>query len=432
MNMFTLFPAAFSLVVRTKDILKNICLLEYYHPSIFRITYPDEDMMAAPVANAAFIANYPLFLAEYRNWFQCNNPNAPVPSNGQIIANWRTTPFARGVIAATNANLPARPAPTLMTAALIQPPVPPAVAHQAAFLDQKFAPRGIGKRPANWKGVKILGTGGSGRCKDHDIAYRGPRRGRGYDDVSKTSKIRAYCKDSVSSESLNKSRLRKRRDRCSNLGGKDHSAHYGILSPWLAQGSQNKTPIKESQINRTGQVVVPTMPPEVIVHFDMKPVNNEDFRRKGTTGWFAPEQFTPRWDSSDFLTSTVCGRYGTATNIWGIGTIMYEAFSNALKDLTEECLFEDPSLRPSLGNLKTRIRAGIAACQNNNLVQDNWYDMEVPDPETVRAAETAAEIAAAIARAAAQLPPLPAVPAVGPRRGRFRRATLKATRGWPV
>lgn len=100
MNMFTLFPAAFSLVVRTKDIvslnlrrsflilypnqLKNICLLEYYHPSIFRITYPDEDMMAAPVANAAFIANYPLFLAEYRNWFQYNNPNAPVPSNGQI------------------------------------------------------------------------------------------------------------------------------------------------------------------------------------------------------------------------------------------------------------------------------------------------------------------------------------------------------------
>ncbi|KAH6711765.1 hypothetical protein BKA61DRAFT_578195 [Leptodontidium sp. MPI-SDFR-AT-0119] len=403
MNMFTLFPAAFSLVVRTKD-----------------------------------------------------------------IANWRTTPFARGVIAATNANLPARPAPTLMTAALIQPPVPPAVAHQAAFLDQKFAPRGIGKRPANWKGVKILGTGGSGRCKDHDIAYRGPRRGRGYDDVSKTSKIRAYCKDSVSSESLNKSRLRKRRDRCSNLGGKDHSAHYGILSPWLAQGSQNKTPIKEFQINRTGQVVVPTMPPEVIVHFDMKPVNNEDFPRKGTTGWFAPEQFTPRWDSSDFLTSTVCGRYGTATNIvfplaYGIliqvncilidgqpsqpfnsnripapGPTTYghllqsQAFSNALKDLTEECLFEDPSLRPSLGNLKTRIRAGIAACQNNNLVQDNWYDMEVPDPETVRAAETAAEIAAAIARAAAQLPPLPAVPAVGPRRGRFRRATLKATRGWPV
>lgn len=60
-----------------------------------------------------------------------------------------------------------------------------------------------------------------------------------------------------------------------------------------------------------------------------------------------------------------------------------QAFSNALKDLTEECLFEDPSLRPSLGNLQTRIRAGIAACQNNNLVQDNWYDMEVPDPETV-------------------------------------------------
>ncbi|KAG4436508.1 hypothetical protein IFR05_008014 [Cadophora sp. M221] len=115
--------------------------------------------MAGPVANAAFLAAFPRFLDEYRSWLHYNDPHAPVPTDAQITANWRTTPFVQPVIATPNANPPPAPVPTLMSAALIVPPVPPTV-QQVAFLNQRLAPRGIGKRPANWKGVEVLGLGG--------------------------------------------------------------------------------------------------------------------------------------------------------------------------------------------------------------------------------------------------------------------------------
>ncbi|PVH77361.1 hypothetical protein DL98DRAFT_573782, partial [Cadophora sp. DSE1049] len=50
---------------------------------------------------------------------------------------------------------------------------------------------------------------------------------------------------------------------------------------------------------------------------------NEEFRYLGTTNYQPPEQFSDRWNYSDYITGNICGRYGTKTNVWGIGQIMY-------------------------------------------------------------------------------------------------------------
>ncbi|CAL3973700.1 unnamed protein product [Diplocarpon coronariae] len=222
----------------------------------------------------------------------------------------------------------------------------------------------------------------------------------------------------------------------------------------------------------TSQAVEPAFDPaaDVMVHFDLKPENvmiggdrnathpdsppkladfglaidvpgdpasalfipgptwndNQLNRSRGTPTYYAPEQFTPRWNYADYAASPVCGRYGTATNVWGIGVIMYEitclyqvnsqvpeagdpflpenflingdfargplfgtelqqlqSYSTALRDLIHECLYEDPAHRPSLLQLKNRIRAGVNACRAAGETVDEWWDLDAPDPETV-------------------------------------------------
>ncbi|EKD12088.1 hypothetical protein MBM_09725 [Drepanopeziza brunnea f. sp. 'multigermtubi' MB_m1] len=44
-------------------------------------------------------------------------------------------------------------------------------------------------------------------------------------------------------------------------------------------------------------------------------VKDRGRRRRGTQGYYAPEQFTLRWNYNNFMTSPVCGRYGSCTNI---------------------------------------------------------------------------------------------------------------------
>ncbi|KAH6711767.1 hypothetical protein BKA61DRAFT_578197 [Leptodontidium sp. MPI-SDFR-AT-0119] len=69
-----------------------------------------------------------------------------------------------------------------------------------------------------------------------------------------------------------------------------------------------------SEFIQEGNIATVTVPGTFIAY--------EDMRRLGTRGYSAPEQFTPRWNFSDYATSPVCGKYGTVTNVWGIGCII--------------------------------------------------------------------------------------------------------------
>ncbi|KAI9047470.1 hypothetical protein LZ554_008189 [Drepanopeziza brunnea f. sp. 'monogermtubi'] len=153
-------------------------------------------------------------------------------------------------------------------------------------------------------------------------------------------------------------------------------------------------------------------------------------RRRGTVGYFAPEQFTPRWDYNDFMTSPVCGRYGSCTNIWQVAAIMYEIglcsadpnrpaadagvrpdqpyqlpagrtikgapargvlfgfdidamtyYSAFFRETLMECLYEVPAHRPSLLQLRATIEDGVAMCARvggaQALVED-WEDVQDP------------------------------------------------------
>lgn len=120
--------------------------------------------------------------------------------------------------------------------------------------------------------------------------------------------------------------------------------------------------------------------------------------------------------------SPVCGKYGTATNVWGIGCIMYEAacltgdepepylpflpnypirklpakgtvfgtllrsqdlYSDELKDLIQECLYEQPGHRPSLIELKTHVTRALKKLVGTlNTPSEPWGDLDRPEPMT--------------------------------------------------
>ncbi|KAH7389107.1 kinase-like domain-containing protein [Cadophora sp. MPI-SDFR-AT-0126] len=172
---------------------------------------------------------------------------------------------------------------------------------------------------------------------------------------------------------------------------------------------------------------------------------NEELRRRGTLEYLAPEQFSPRWNHSDYMTSPVCGKFGTQTNVWGIGQIMYEthvdhtrpftpnplhgnpatgrafgteiqatSYSAMFRDTIQECLYEIPTQRPTLQVLKDRCKRSITALENAGVAPEGWQDLERLEPLTALAAETDA----ALAREDAGQP---VAPVGGNRRGRFRK-----------
>ncbi|KAJ5037200.1 uncharacterized protein L3040_007380 [Drepanopeziza brunnea f. sp. 'multigermtubi'] len=204
------------------------------------------------------------------------------------------------------------------------------------------------------------------------------------------------------------------------------------------------------------------MPPPLVPAADW--ATNEELRAKGTDGYYAPEQFSARWNNADYAASPVCGQYSSATNIWGVGVIMYQlicldfwppdhtqpfmpgfniqgapaqgilygvgqprplgpagspplpplvlqqqSYSAQLKDLVHECLYEIPAQRPTLATLKQTIAAQMALLVAGGATVDEWFDMETPDPAAV-------DISKAIARAAAGGPQVEGIAA-----GRSRR-----------
>ncbi|KAJ5037194.1 uncharacterized protein L3040_007374 [Drepanopeziza brunnea f. sp. 'multigermtubi'] len=158
-------------------------------------------------------------------------------------------------------------------------------------------------------------------------------------------------------------------------------------------------------------------------------VKDRGRRRRGTQGYYAPEQFTLRWNYNNFMTSPVCGRYGSCTNIWQAAATMYEVglcadpnrpvattgvradqpyqlppgrtikgapalgvlfgfeidamtyYSAFFRETLMECLYEVPAHRPTLLQLRATIEDGIARCAlagGAQALEDDWSDIQDP------------------------------------------------------
>ncbi|KAE9381091.1 kinase-like protein [Stipitochalara longipes BDJ] len=181
------------------------------------------------------------------------------------------------------------------------------------------------------------------------------------------------------------------------------------------------------------------------VHFDLKPENIflSDRRNLHPDHPLCKEQFTERWDHADWQQSNFAGAYGAATNVWGIGCIMFQLviltlnppdhrdpylpdyeiddappkgitygvnlnlypYSDTLKDLVQECLYDDPSHRPSLPDLKRRIYDGMESCIQAGDPPEPWVDFlpaEPPPPAIIIPPQGATQAQKAARRQAQQ------------------------------
>ncbi|KAE9368345.1 kinase-like protein [Stipitochalara longipes BDJ] len=143
-------------------------------------------------------------------------------------------------------------------------------------------------------------------------------------------------------------------------------------------------------------------------------------RRRGTHRFFAPEQFTARWDYLNWNAGGVAGEYGTKTNVWGIGCIIYglialdqiapdqkqpflptwplyaepakgityghklnsfqpDLYSRKLTDLVQQCLYDVPAHRPNVLQLKELIASGLEDARGAGAVREDWENF-LPDP----------------------------------------------------
>ncbi|CZT46761.1 uncharacterized protein RSE6_07246 [Rhynchosporium secalis] len=144
----------------------------------------------------------------------------------------------------------------------------------------------------------------------------------------------------------------------------------------------------------------------------------ETLRGRGTERYFTPEQFTPRWNCSDWdegpEKEKVAGIYGSPTNVWGIGAIILvcldanppdhrfpftpgyiingkdpkgdtygpaiEAelqYSDELRHMVLECLYERPADRCVLRDMKYNISKKLDAYfDQDDFVGDAWADLD--------------------------------------------------------
>ncbi|PBP16585.1 hypothetical protein BUE80_DR012414 [Diplocarpon rosae] len=186
-------------------------------------------------------------------------------------------------------------------------------------------------------------------------------------------------------------------------------------------------------VNDRATINIPIANRMEMMHLDLKPDNNfghaEDSdpaiqgpqldQQKldirdgtGTEDYFPPEQFSETWNASDWRSTGIAGEFSSATNVWGIGVIMYQLicltkdppkhlrpfkpdydingapakgnaygpeiqiqdYSATIRDLIQECLYEKPAHRCSLMDMKTTIRRQIdvhfRANINNHVGED--------------------------------------------------------------
>ncbi|KAG4434270.1 hypothetical protein IFR05_010260 [Cadophora sp. M221] len=144
---------------------------------------------------------------------------------------------------------------------------------------------------------------------------------------------------------------------------------------------------------------------------------NEELREFGTPGYFSPEQFTPRWNFENWRETEIAGVFGSATNIWGIGAIILvcldpeppdhlfpftpdypvnqeavkgvtygpdiqaQRYSDTLKHMILECLYEKPAHRCKLQDMKYVINNAIDEINDENGPDgDDWANLELPEP----------------------------------------------------
>ncbi|KAI9047545.1 hypothetical protein LZ554_008261 [Drepanopeziza brunnea f. sp. 'monogermtubi'] len=138
------------------------------------------------------------------------------------------------------------------------------------------------------------------------------------------------------------------------------------------------------------------------------PPSDEDLERwrlMGTEDYYTPEQFTEEWDFKDFKASKIAGAYGpdhkqpflpqnsagnsdgilngapAAGNTYGNDMRAYP-YSKGLVDTIFECLYETPSLRPSIAGLKQRIGDGFAPLMQlqDPSIFEQYEDLARPEP----------------------------------------------------
>ncbi|KAL2060043.1 hypothetical protein VTL71DRAFT_9865 [Oculimacula yallundae] len=345
----------------------------------------------------------------------------------------------------------------------------------------------------NWKGTKILGEGSYGLIGlfqyDPDTDDPPPEETKVVvkqasqkdEDFVNERNVLIQCRDQAISQHIVR-----------NLPDGEDAKHLvfeycqGDLSGLLGKRIHRNLPFKEitlwrifeclvdacsvlefgaehemsNQPSVTEALITPIPDWEVIVHFDLKPANvllgNRTRAHRETPvckiadfghaihlsflQGLPPEgeeshekmleQFTPRWDSSDWDQTGIAGVYGPATNIWGIGIIMYqlacldsnppshmypftpdyeingappkgdtygqaigaEDYSDALKHMILECLYERPANRCLIKDMKYVISKKLDAYfDQGDFEGDTWADLELPGPGPAAAVPSAGE-----------------------------------------
>ncbi|KAJ5037199.1 uncharacterized protein L3040_007379 [Drepanopeziza brunnea f. sp. 'multigermtubi'] len=485
---------------------------------------------------------YPNYIAEWKQWFRFNNPNAnaaPFPANAVIMAQLQgyAAPPAPVVAAGPNPAPPIVPPalpifgagpPAAPPPAVVLPPRPrpgprvPAVAFvpspaQAAMLVGGTGPRAFGNTfIPDWRAVKILGAGGNGVValweyiglpvnrppgiarhnrvavktatnfqfpldEEVDFMWKLSRSGN-CEHLVQLLKYPAEIMDParIAAEGLHplwNGRIRRLiMEYCPQGSLEDllqarraRNLLFAEVTLWhifdcLIDACSIMDFRTELTLDTGGQAVIPQGYPEgneIAIHFDVKPANilagdrnpghttmpvykiadfgvalwllrglglmaphptyqmNQQWRNRGTWAYRAPEQFSPRWNFGDYNMSPVCGQYGSATNVWQIGQIMYELacltqgvaevhmpfrpaytidgapalgnifgtrlegqpqYSKQLKDMIHQCLYEIPGFRPSLVDLKTRVAERLQFFLDLETPAEPWEDLGRPEP----------------------------------------------------
>jgi len=138
-------------------------------------------------------------------------------------------------------------------------------------------------------------------------------------------------------------------------------------------------------------------------------------RKRGTPGWWTPEQFTRRWDYCDYNgqgEEPICGNYDSHMNVWAVGAIMWclallakdispvhdgyrssmdyalgdgstygkaiekTNYSHQLKLLILKCLMENPKNRPDEQELLYETAEGKEDSANLEETDNDW-DFEI-------------------------------------------------------